>query len=87
MEGMYYVYVLLCNDDEMYTGCTSDLVERLDRHNHGRVPATIKRLPVVLISYTAFRNQYTAFEFEKYLKTGSGRSFLKRHLLVKKKHP
>lgn len=76
---MYYVYVLLCNNDKMYTGCTSNLVERLERHNNGYVPATAKQLPVKLISYTAFNNKYTAFNFEKYLKSGSGRSFIKKH--------
>lgn len=66
-----------------YTGCTSDLKERLDRHKKGYVPATKERLPIELISYFAFSNKYTAFNFEKYLKSGSGRAFVKKHELMK----
>jgi predicted GIY-YIG superfamily endonuclease len=52
-------------------------------HQKGYIPATKNRTPVKLISYFACCNKYTAFNFEKYLKTGSGRAFLKKHLLVK----
>lgn len=76
---MYYVYLLLCNDNKLYTGCTSDLTERFERHKNGGVPTTAKRLPIKLISYAVFSNKYTAFNFEKYLKSGSGRSFIKKH--------
>lgn len=75
----YYVYLLRCKDGP-YTGCTSDLKERLERHKKGQIPATAKRLPVELDAYFAFRNKYDAFKFEKYLKSGSGRAFLKKHL-------
>jgi putative endonuclease len=34
---------------------------------------------VELTTYIAFKNKYTAFTFEKYLKSGSGRAFLKKH--------
>ena len=78
---MYYVYVLLCKDNKTYTGCTSDLKGRVERHKHDQVPATKNKLPIKLMSYFAFDGKYKAFEFEKYLKSGSGRAFLKRHLL------
>ena len=76
---MYYVYILKCSDDKAYTGCTNDLKERIERHKNGNVPATARRLPIQLISYTAINNKYKAFEFEKYLKSGSGRAFMKKH--------
>lgn len=79
---MYYVYILKCADNEPYTGCTDDLKARLDRHNNGYVPATKDRRPLKLISYFAFTNKYTAFNFEKYLKSGSGRAFLKKHEII-----
>jgi len=78
---MYYVYILLCTDNAPYTGCTSDLKERIKRHNNGYVPATANRLPVKLITYIGFSNKYKAFNFEKYLKSGSGRAFLKKHFI------
>ncbi len=79
---MYYVYILICTDNKPYTGCTHDLKDRLKRHEDGHVPATKNRLPTKLFAYFAFQDKYTAFNFEKYLKSGSGRAFLKRHILT-----
>lgn len=31
----YYVYILKCSDDTLYTGITSDLKRRIDQHNKG----------------------------------------------------
>ena len=78
---MHYAYILECADGKPYTGCTDNLKERLQRHIDGHVPATKNRRPVELVTYVAFRNKYKAFEFEKYLKSGSGRAFMKKHLL------
>lgn len=80
---MWYVYILLCSDEKTYIGgCTDDLKERLNRHNKGNIPATQDRLPVKLISYFAYSNKYIAFNFEKYLKSGSGRTFMKKHNII-----
>lgn len=78
----YYVYILMCGDNKPYTGCADDLRERIARHQKGQVPATKARLPIKLISYFAFSNKYTAYDFEKYLKSGSGRAFLKKHDII-----
>ena len=75
----YYVYILRCSNDSSYIGCTSNLKERLNRHEQGHVPATKNILPVLLITYFAFQNKYTAYNFERYLKSGSGRAFTKKH--------
>lgn len=79
---MYYVYSLKCKDG-FYIGCTDDLKERFERHRKGYVKATKARLPVNLDFYVAFSDKYRAFNFEKYLKSGSGRAFTKRHLTIK----
>lgn len=79
---MHYVYILKCKDGNAYTGCTNDLKDRVKRHNNGQIPATKERRPIKLISYTAFKNKYKAFEFEKYLKSGSGRVFIKKHFVI-----
>jgi len=78
-NNMYYVYSLKCKDG-FYVGCTNDLKDRLKRHQSGHVPATMNRLPVELDFYIAIQDKYRAFEFEKYLKSGSGRAFIKKHL-------
>lgn len=77
----WYVYILKCSDERFYIGCTDDIKDRINRHQKGQVPATKDRLPVKLVSYFAFSNKYTAFNFEKYLKSGSGRAFLNRHII------
>jgi putative endonuclease len=81
---MCYVYILVCSDGSdgsNYVGCTSDLKDQLGRHNSGQVSYTKTRLPVILSFYAAFPNKYKAFAFEKYLKSGCGRAFTKKHLL------
>lgn len=76
---MYYVYILKCKDG-YYVGCTNNLKDRLKRHQNGHIPKTENRRPITLKNYIAFSNKYRAFDFEKYLKSGSGRAFIKRHL-------
>ena len=78
---MHIVYILKCADGKLYTGCTENLEERLLRHSNGYVPATKNRLPIQLITHVVFNDKYRAFEFEKYLKSGSGRAFLNKHLI------
>jgi len=76
---MQFVYVLKCNDNGFYVGCTDNLKDRIERHSKGHVDATKYRLPVTLEMYFCFKNKYLAFNFEKYLKTASGRAFAKKH--------
>ena len=80
MSQWWYVYILECNNGKPYTGCTSNLKERLKRHQNGDVAFTKNRRPVQLKCCMAFPDRVKAFQFEKYLKSGSGRSFAKRHL-------
>jgi predicted GIY-YIG superfamily endonuclease len=77
---MYFVYSLKCKDG-FYVGCCKNIDERLDRHSRGYVPATAERLPVSLEFYFVIPDKYKAFELEKYLKSGSGRAFTKKHLI------
>jgi len=76
----HYVYILLRADNKTYIGGTNDLKDRFNRHAKGYIDATKNRLPVRLYSYFALPNEHLAFEFEQYLKSGSGRAFLKKHL-------
>jgi len=75
------VYILSCADGLIYTGCTRDLDARLIKHQNGFVKTTKPRLPATLIVAITFYDKYRAFNFEKYLKSGSGRAFAKRHFL------
>jgi len=77
---MHYIYSLKCKDG-FYIGCTNDLKDRIKRHKTRQVDATKERLPIELDFYIALDNQYKAFNFEKYLKSGSGRAFIKKHFV------
>lgn len=75
------VYVLK-NDDEpprYYTGVTSHFPTRLDAHNSGRVLHTAKFKPWHADVVMEFADEPRAIAFEKYLKSGSGAAFAKRH--------
>jgi predicted GIY-YIG superfamily endonuclease len=78
---MWFVYTLKCSDNTYYTGCTSDLEDRLRRHSKGENTYTKYRLPVQLAGYTVFLDKYKAYKFEKYLKSGSGIAFAKKRLI------
>jgi putative endonuclease len=79
---MWYVYILRCCDNRLYTGCTSNIIERMEKHQKGYVLSTSNRRPVKLLSYIVFTDKYKAYLFEKYLKTGSGRAFAKKHFFI-----
>jgi putative endonuclease len=77
--SMYWVYVLKCSDNGYYVGCTDNLKQRCQEHVKGSVKSMKFRLPVLLWQYHCFRSKNVAFKFEKYLKTGSGIAFAKKH--------
>jgi putative endonuclease len=80
---MFYVYVLLgTNDGKFYTGATSDLKERIRKHNNGQVPSTKNRRPLDLVYYEACMCKDDAFRREKYLKSSMGKRYLRNRLEV-----
>ena len=80
---MYYVYILRSESHakQKYIGLAADLKRRLKNHNCGKSPHTSKFCPWILDSYFAFSDKRRAIAFERYLKSGSGKAFAKRHLL------
>ena len=81
MNGYTYVYILQSKQDPKrhYTGMTDDLAARIKKHNEGGVPHTAKHRPWEIRTATAFKDRQRAAEFEKYLKSHSGRVFASRH--------
>ena len=78
---MHSVYVLRSEKDSgFYIGYSTNLRARLKEHNTGGSFATANRRPWNLIYYEAYLNQADAIGREKYLKSGSGRKFLKAQL-------
>ncbi len=82
---MYFVYILRSQKESkrLYIGKTEDLEKRLKEHDRGDSTYTNKFLPWALETYIGFSDKTLAAQFEKYLKSGSGHSFLKKRLLPK----
>ena len=77
------VYVLKSRNHpgRYYTGLTSNVPARLGDHNAGRCTHTASRTPWDLDVVIEFADQGRAIAFEKYLKSGSGVAFAKRHFV------
>ncbi len=79
---MYYVYIIQSQKDKTkYTGATENLKERFKEHNAKKVKSTRNKTPYNLMWYCAFKEERKAYDFERYLKTGSGIAFAKKHLI------
>lgn len=78
---MHYVYVLQSlKDFKLYTGYTSNLEARLQKHNEGAVRSTQNRIPFKVIYYEACLSQEDALHREKYLKTTYGKRYIRHRL-------
>ncbi len=79
---MKYVYILQSElaSERYYTGITDNIKARLAKHNAGEVKHTSKYRPWRVKTYVAFSDEKRAIEFERYLKSGSGRAFVTKHL-------
>lgn len=79
---MHYIYVIKSiKDNSLYIGLSNNLKKRLSEHNLGKSKFTKGHLPYKLLTYIAFSNRSIAANFEKYLKTASGKAFMKKRFL------
>jgi putative endonuclease len=81
MDSAAFVYILesVSQPERHYTGMTHDVGQRLALHNQGAVHHTSAHRPWRLLVSIQFTTRSSAARFEKYLKSGSGRAFSKRH--------
>jgi putative endonuclease len=79
--GKRFVYVLRTQSDPSrhYVGITSNVDKRLEWHNTGPSGQTVWNRPWAVVVALEFPCEGIAVRFEKYLKSGSGRAFAKRH--------
>ena len=77
-----FVYILNSTSDpsRYYTGLTSNVRDRIAAHNDGRCSHTARARPWRVVVVLAFAEEERAIQFERYLKSGSGCAFAKRHL-------
>ena len=78
---MHYVYIIesVSVPGHFYIGYTEELRERIRKHQADVSSHAAKFRPWKLKVYFAFESKETAMRFERYLKSGSGRAFCKRH--------
>jgi predicted GIY-YIG superfamily endonuclease len=72
-------------DGTLYTGSTNNVSQRYIEHELKGSKYTSKKEHLVLIFYSVFIGKDAkekAIKLEKYLKSGSGRAFIKRHILL-----
>lgn len=81
MDSRRFLYVLesLASPDRHYAGLTANVAQRLAHHNAGRSQHTATFRPWRLLMSLEFADAGRAALFERYLKSGSGRAFAKRH--------
>ena len=78
----FYIYVLRSlNDKKFYTGYTSNLERRLEKHNKGLIYSTKHRIPLDLVYFEGCLNQQDATKREKYLKTTYGKRYLQNRMV------
>jgi len=66
----WFLYVVKCNDDTLYTGITTDITRRLHEHNNTAKGAkyTKKRRPVTLLYTVNYTNRSGASQAESKFK-------------------
>ncbi|MFN3966664.1 MAG: GIY-YIG nuclease family protein [Endomicrobiia bacterium] len=80
---LYTVYVLRSQrTGKLYKGTTGNLNKRLEEHKKGKVTSTKSLRPLELIFTKTFKYRQNAYQYEKFLKSGRGRSYLKKLLLT-----
>lgn len=74
----YCVYVLFSEKDHLlYTGFTTNLLQRLSDHNNGKSASTSPRRPLLLIFCEHYLFERDARKREMYLKTTAGKKAIK----------
>ncbi|MCK5084962.1 MAG: GIY-YIG nuclease family protein [Candidatus Pacebacteria bacterium] len=83
---MYYLYILKCADETLYTGIAVDLKKRIDEHNSFHLGAkyTRSRRPVQLVYSKKFSNRSTVSKGEIRVKSLSKKEkleMIKKYIL------
>ena len=81
MKLPYAVYILKCSNGQYYTGFSGNLSQRLHAHSKGQVHFTKDKLPIELVHISYFINKQKAYDYERYLKSGSGIAFRNKRLI------
>ncbi len=78
-QRFVYIVKSTVHSNRYYTGLTADVSARLASHNAGLSKHTATGRPWMITTIVEFKDADRASAFEAYLKSGSGRSFARRH--------
>ena len=68
-QQFHYMYVLVCADETLYTGYTTDVEGRIAKHNTGKgAKYTACRRPVRLLAAARFATKHEAMSAEYHFK-------------------
>jgi putative endonuclease len=69
-KTFWFVYILKCSDDTLYTGITIDLNRRLDEHNNSPKGAKYTRIrrPLELLYFEEYQDKSSASKRELEIK-------------------
>lgn len=69
MDDIWYVYILECSDQTLYTGITNNLEKRISKHNEGKgAKYTRGRGPVTLVRSFTCSSKSEALKLEYKIK-------------------
>jgi len=77
----YFFYILECGDKGYYYGSTSNLKDRLNRHNRGYVSSTRHRRPVRLVFFEELTSKRDVLKRERQFKSGKTRKATRDKLI------
>ena len=81
-----YILKSINSAHQYYVGVTSNPTARLAAHNAGLSAHTAEHRPWRTLVVIEFDEEEPALKFERYLKTGSGREFARRHFRQRVRH-
>jgi len=74
----WFIYIVKCRDNSLYTGITTDLNRRVAQHNNGEGAKSLRgKRPVKLVYYERFKSQKDAAKREKAIKNWKRENKLK----------
>jgi len=70
LKKRWFLYIVKCSDDTLYTGISVDIPSRVAKHNSGKGAKYVRtRLPVILVYSETFDTHKEAILREIYIKS------------------